>query len=69
MSVSVSRDPFSRCDLVRVLVPSDQRDSCAWCGTRPGRFRYGIDHDRIHSRTSMDAKAFCCKECRDAYFQ
>lgn len=62
----ISRDPFAREELVRV---TDRfGGTCAACGSRPGRFRYGVSPDSVGARTSWDARTFCSVECRRSFY-
>lgn len=62
--VTISRDPFARCDTVREK--ASDAGECAWCG-QPARFRYG-QHADDRNRPSMDKRAFCSVSCRRAYY-
>ena len=61
--VSISRDPFARMDVVRETVAKHDRKPCAWCGMRPGRFRYGVHHDGVRTRPEIGHRAYCCADC------
>lgn len=64
--VSIARDPFARVDHVRATVPAPDRAPCAWCGCRPGRFRYGTHADGIRTRPVFTSRAYCGIDCARA---
>lgn len=66
-AVHVRREPFGRFTVVRKLVPVADRKSCRWCGSRPGRFIYGVDHDSVSPRTAWSREAFCSIDCHESY--
>lgn len=45
MPVTINRDPFARTETIRETVRPAARERCAWCGSAPGRFRYGTETD------------------------
>lgn len=65
-------DPFARFSILRYCV-AEPRESCAWCGSRPGRFVYAIDCDPSIKRLGssrlalIDEKAFCSVGCHRAH--
>ena len=61
--IAISRDPFARRDVVRETVAKRDRKPCAWCGSRPGRFRYGAHADGICTRPELSRRAYCCADC------
>jgi hypothetical protein len=65
MIVQLSRDPFARTTLLRDTVEESSREPCQWCGSRPGRFQYGVEHDS--GRTYWDYRCFCCKSCWESF--
>lgn len=61
--VSISRDPFSRTEVVRRKAPSGCE--CRECG-QVARFEYGSESDNF--RQGWDGKYFCSIGCRRSYF-
>ena len=70
MSRLISRDPFARQELHRVVVPVISR-GCDWCGgvsKAKGAFRlFRYDVQTDGGRTYEGSKLFCCKSCHDSY--
>ena len=60
--VPVSRDPFARHDVVRVLIDEDERGECAFCG-QVARFNYGIWPDGVYRATEISDTQFCGIGC------
>ena len=58
--VTVSRDPFARCETVRRLV--DTQVECAGC-TRRARFQYGTEADGISARVHWSPVLVCGLAC------
>lgn len=58
--VTVSRDPFARCETVRRKVETNLE--CPGC-TRRARFQYGTEHDGIGSRVHWDPLLVCSLSC------
>ena len=72
----VTRDPFARHTLVRVVVRLLLAgQTCSWCGSvrtsrrchTPFLFRYATEPDAIRPRVAWHAGAFYSKPCHDAY--
>lgn len=66
MSV-LSHDGFARQSFVRHTIPKRDRCSCAWCGSRPGRFAYGYEEDSLRNRAAVTARGFCSVSCFRAF--
>lgn len=66
-AVAVERDPFARGTIVRVIVPKNERESCAWCGSRPGRFRYGWADDQGRRASALGTRGFCSRSCERSF--
>jgi hypothetical protein len=64
---SISRDPFARGDVVRETILPRYRSSCAWCGSRPGRFRYGWSDDGRPADIGWSNREFCSIDCHRSY--
>jgi hypothetical protein len=63
--VSISRDPFARCETVRARIVAAAE--CAWCG-QPARFRYGtLEDSRLSGRADMQRQVFCSRSCQRDY--
>ncbi len=62
----LSHCPYGRFSVVRDLVPEGERPDCFWCGSAPGRFRYGIEAD-AGCRTAFWHGAFCSVSCFRSY--
>jgi hypothetical protein len=69
--VTISRDPFSRSEVVRET--AGYSGKCSWCGNnrssngiRRELFRYGEESDS--GRVSWDEREFCSIGCRRAYY-
>lgn len=60
----VTRNAFSRTDLVRVTIDVLTRSSCAFCGGL-GRFRYGEARD--DGRIDWGSRGFCGIDCFRSY--
>jgi len=60
-TVSISRDPFGRFNVVRQKAEGE----CAWCG-QPAKFRYGINRDD-KNKNEMQEKVFCSRSCERDY--
>ncbi len=58
--VTVSRDPFARCEVVRRVVRVDVE--CAGC-TRRARFQYGTEADGIRTRVHWSPVLVCGLSC------
>lgn len=58
--VTISRDPFARCETVRRVVRVDVE--CAGC-TRRARFQYGTEADGISARVSWSPVLVCSIQC------
>lgn len=58
--VTVSRDPFARCETVRRLVRVDVE--CAGCARR-ARFQYGTEADGIRTRVHWSPVLTCSLAC------
>jgi hypothetical protein len=61
------RDPFSRTEIKRFLVPKGYRKSCTNCGSRAGRFRYAVEGDSRPASEPTNGRAFCSADCWRAY--
>lgn len=62
------RNPYARATLVRRNVPPAARKPCDWCGSRPGRFAYGWEDDRIYKPACRPGqRAFCSVACYRSY--
>jgi hypothetical protein len=59
-TVTVNRDPFARCEVVRRLV--DTQVECAGCARR-ARFQYGLLSDGIRTRVSWSPVLVCGLSC------
>lgn len=66
----IRHDPFARGSVIRETVIARYRSECAWCGSRPGKFRYGWSRDDSSFRDydAFDTKAFCSISCRTNYY-
>jgi hypothetical protein len=70
----ISRDPFARTTLNRIVVHANGA-TCAWCGgnrQHRGRalttlFRYVSTTDSIYGRAVTHKGLFCSKSCHDSY--
>jgi hypothetical protein len=63
--VTINRDPFARCDLIRTKVSKDCE--CSWCGQK-AKFYYGVHRDGIYAQPEFKDKPFCGIGCyRDFY--
>ncbi len=72
MTVSISRNPFAREDVIREVVKTTC--TCQWCGQKrhkkgqpiDGLFAYGVEND--NGRQSIDYRhLFCSVGCFRAY--
>jgi len=59
-TVTISRDPFARCEVVRRLI--DTQVECAGCARR-ARFQYGVEHDGIGARVHWSPVLVCSLAC------
>ena len=59
-TVTISRDPFARCEVVRRLV--DTQVECAGCARR-ARFQYGIESDGIRAQVHWSPVLVCSLAC------
>lgn len=59
-TVTISRDPFARCEVVRRVVRVEVE--CAGCA-RPARFQYGLLSDGIRTRVSWSPVLVCGLAC------
>jgi hypothetical protein len=65
LPTQLDRDPFARSTLLRQTLPPEDREPCAWCGSRPGRFAYYWEQDtgwRPMPR-AFQLRGFCCVTC------
>jgi len=63
--VEISRNPFTRQSLLRIVLP-DPRGACGYCGETP-RFRYGLG--TLNGKPiDWDNTDFCGKDCRDIFY-
>ena len=61
--VEISRNPFTRMALLRIIVEGTVDPYCG----EPARFRYGIG--TLNGKPiDWDAHDFCGKDCRDTYY-
>lgn len=58
--ITISRDPFARCETVRRVVRVDVE--CAGC-TRRARFQYGTEADGISARVHWSPVLVCGLAC------
>lgn len=58
--VTISRDPFARCETVRRIVKTNLE--CAGCARR-ARFQYGTERDGIGTRVSWSPVLVCGLAC------
>lgn len=63
MLTLLSHDPVARTTLVRDVVPEVRRTSCAWCGSRPGRFTYTVEGDGVYHPRPRPTAAYCSVAC------
>lgn len=72
MTTTISRDSFARQETVRRVTPAT-KFGCYWCGgaRKNGTlFQYGTLQDgSLTTRTNWDNASFCCKSCRDTYYE
>jgi hypothetical protein len=61
----LDRDPFARSTLLRQTLPPEDREPCAWCGSRPGRFVYYWESDT--GWRPMRLRGFCGVTCWRSY--
>ena len=59
-TVTISRDPFARCETVRRVVKTSVE--CAGCA-RPARFQYGRLSDGIRTQVSWSPVLVCGLAC------
>jgi hypothetical protein len=59
-TVTISRDPFARCETVRRVVKTAVE--CAGCA-RPARFQYGLLSDGIRTQVSWSPVLVCGLAC------
>lgn len=59
-TVTISRDPFARCETVRRVVKTDVE--CAGCARRAW-FQYGLLSDGIRTRVSWSPVLVCGLAC------
>jgi hypothetical protein len=59
-TVTISRDPFARCEVVRRLV--DTQVECAGCARR-ARFQYGTEADGIRTQVHWSPVLVCGLAC------
>ena len=59
-TVTVNRDPFARCEVVRRVIRVDVE--CAGCARR-ARFQYGTEADGIWTRVSWSPVLVCSIQC------
>jgi hypothetical protein len=59
-TVTVNRDPFARCEVVRRVIRVEVE--CAGCA-RPARFQYGLLSDGIRTRVSWSPVLVCGLVC------
>lgn len=59
-TVTISRDPFARCETVRRVVKTNLE--CAGC-TRRARFQYGTEADGISARVHWSPVLVCSIQC------
>ena len=64
--ITIRHDAFGRYEIVRRLVPTEDRGYCAWCGS-PARFNYGIWNEGIYTKPDFDDTQFCSIGCRNIY--
>lgn len=72
--VEISRDPFSRTTLVRMVANTSDliKGGCSWCGnfnrySPPSLFKYGTEADDSPGNTNWHTGVFCSKDCHDTY--
>lgn len=58
--VTVSRDPFARCETVRRVVKTNLE--CPGC-TRRARFQYGVEFDGVGTRVHWSPVLVCGLAC------
>jgi|WetSurSiteA1Bulk_404760.scaffolds.fasta_scaffold112794_2 hypothetical protein len=64
----VRRDPFSRVELHREIVPN-LPGGCPWCGMTNSHGRLFLYHTESDGgRKTFDEKAFCSLNCREIYY-
>jgi hypothetical protein len=63
----ISRDPFARQELHRVLVETTK--GCDWCGgkRRSGKKLFQYQTETDGGRTNPHKGLFCDKDCHDSY--
>lgn len=66
---TISHDPSARCSVVRETFGRAHVEPCTWCGSRPGRFAYGIEPDDAPHRVMWLRGRFCSIHCARCYHE